>query len=128
MIFWVSKHPNASIFHENIITTKKYSKNPFEPKKSCTKEHLSNPDKDSFGRGYASRYIWLRLVYNQTEDTWEDPDKKEILTILDNFNRDDGIETCAAVYAVMDYKDQWWSKCPNDSNNYISSDVVCELT
>ena len=70
--------------------------------------------------------IWIRLVYNTTDETWNDPDNKEILT-EDNFDRYDSINTCTgALYAMMDLDDQWWSKC--ESNKAVSPYVVCELT
>ena len=70
--------------------------------------------------------IWLRLVYNKTEDAWKDPDNKEILT-SELFHRCDAIESCATQYVYMNYRGEWWSNCESDTR-LLSSDVVCELT
>ena len=82
---------------------------------------------------YKSGYIWLRMTYNETVETWYDPDNKEDLTFL-KFHPSDEIRDCTdddeycgitkEHHAVMGHNGEWWSR---SGNNKYSEYVFCEL-
>ena len=84
---------------------------------------------------YKSGYIWLRMTYNETVETWYDPDNKEDLTFL-KFHPNDKIYDCTGKWyceeggakehhAVMDNNGKWWSR---EGDKKYSEYVFCELT
>ena len=67
------------------------------------------------------------MTYNETAETWYDPDNKENLTFL-NFDQSDKILDLTFTkqhYAVMDYDGQWRSR---GAIFHYSPYVLCELT
>ena len=77
--------------------------------------------------GYNTNNVWLRMTYNETAETWYDPDNKEDLTFL-NFDESDKILDLIFAkqhYAKMDYDGQWRSR---SCFYHYSPYVLCELT